>query len=75
MISVNDGAIDHVRDGTNGFLLNKPTEADDVSAMIHKALSLTEAERAAMGKTARQTMMALTWEAHLSKWMEVIAEL
>lgn len=74
LISVNDGAIDHVRDGENGLLLTNPTHADALREVIKKALSYDEVTRQAMGRAARETMMPLTWEAHVLKWMDVIGE-
>lgn len=75
LISVNDGAIDFIKDGENGFLLEKPTEAAPVLEVVQRALALGEEGRVAMGEAARQTMLPLTWEAHLHKWLDVIAEL
>ena len=74
LISVNDGAIDHIRDGANGLLLTNPTHADSLREVIHHALSQSEAARTAMGIAARETMLPLTWEAHLMKWMKAIDE-
>ncbi len=74
LISVNDGAIDLVREAENGFLLSKPTEVEAVRTIINKALSLGEDERLKLGMAARKTVQSLTWEAHLSKWLAVIQE-
>ena len=74
LISAQDGAIDLIRDGENGFLLPKPTDAGDVRKIVNKALSLGENERCRLGLAARHTVQPLTWEAHLSKWLQVIDE-
>jgi len=74
LISVNDGAIDLVRDGENGLLLTKPRDAGSVLATIQNALAMDEKTRRSLGELARETMMLLTWEAHLAKWMDVIGE-
>ena len=74
LISAQDGAIDLIRDGENGFLLPKPTDAEDVRNIVNKALSLGENERCRLGLAARHSVQPLTWEAHLSKWHEVIKE-
>jgi UDP-glucose:(heptosyl)LPS alpha-1,3-glucosyltransferase len=74
LISVQDGAVDHVRDGANGFLLRKPQDEQDLHERLQQAFSLDEDERAAMGQRARETMLPLTWEAHVNAWMRVIGE-
>ncbi len=75
LISVNDGAIDFIKDGENGFLLTRPTDEASVLETVKKALALGEEGRLAMGAKARETMLPLTWEAHLRRWLDVIAEL
>jgi UDP-glucose:(heptosyl)LPS alpha-1,3-glucosyltransferase len=75
LISVNDGAIDLVREGANGFLLGQPRDAASVLGVVRRALGVREEERGALGRGARETMLPLTWEAHLSKWLDVIGEL
>lgn len=75
LVSVNDGAIDLLRDGENGYLLSHPRDPVAVLTMVRQALATSEEKRRAMGIAARDTMLPLTWEAHLAKWMAVIAEL
>ncbi len=74
LISVNDGAIDHVRDGENGFLLHEPTNVEALRASLNQAFSLGESARAEMGARARETMLPLTWEAHVEKWMALLTK-
>jgi glycosyltransferase involved in cell wall biosynthesis len=74
LISVNDGAIDLVRDGENGFLLKEPTEPAAVLETVKRALASGEEGRARLGQAAREAVLPLTWEAHLHKWLAVIAE-
>jgi UDP-glucose:(heptosyl)LPS alpha-1,3-glucosyltransferase len=74
LISVNDGAIDFVRDGINSYLLGQPTDAEAVRSVIKKALSLPEQQRLNMGSAARETMLPLTWQSHIKKWLELIGE-
>ncbi|HSI63715.1 MAG TPA: glycosyltransferase family 4 protein [Candidatus Saccharimonadia bacterium] len=74
LISVNDGAIDLVRDGENGFLLKEPTEPAAVLETVKRALASGEEGRQRLGEAARETMLPLTWDAHLRKWLDVIAE-
>ena len=74
LISINDGAIDFVRDGENGFLLTQPQNAGFLAERLNNALALSEAERQQLGKAARETVLPLTWAAHLKKWDDVMAE-
>jgi glycosyltransferase involved in cell wall biosynthesis len=74
LISVNDGATDHVRDGENGLLLRHPQEAASVFSTIQQACAMEESKRAALGGAARATMLPLSWQAHLTKWFDVIQE-
>ncbi|MCE9519809.1 MAG: glycosyltransferase family 4 protein [Verrucomicrobia bacterium] len=75
LISVNDGAIDFMRDGQNGYLLGHPQEAVAVLATVRRALGTNAEERAALGVAARETMLPLTWEAHLSKWFDALNDI
>jgi glycosyltransferase involved in cell wall biosynthesis len=72
LISVNDGAIDHIRDGENGFLLHEPTNAEALRDSLNQAFRLSTDQRDAMGLRARETMLPLTWDAHVAKWMQLI---
>ena len=73
LISSQDGAVDHICDGMNGFMLNHPRDPEKLVHTIRQALDLTEAERQALGEAARETMEALTWEHHLSCWEKVFS--
>lgn len=75
LISVQDGAIDFIRDGQNGFLLKRPQHAETLLGDLRKALAMGESERAALGRAARETVLPLTWSAHLAKWQAAIAEM
>ncbi len=75
LISVNDGAIDLIRDGENGYLLNQPSDPSAVLSTVKKALTTEKAIYHKMSQTARETVLPLTWEAHLVKWFKVIREL
>ncbi len=75
LISVQDGAIDFIRDGENGLLLREPQNPEAIAAVIRQAMAMTEPEREAMGHAARKTVLPLTWQSHLEKWFEVIQEL
>lgn len=75
VISAQDGAVDHIRDGDNGFMLYHPAKVEELRARIVDAFAVPEAERAEMGSRARATMLPLTWEAHLDDWTRVIGNL
>ena len=75
IISAEDGVVDLLRDGENGLLLEHPRDPAAVLTQIRRALQMSEAERVALGTKARETVLPLTWDAHLKRWMDVIAEL
>ena len=73
LISVQDGAVDHVCDGMNGLMLFHPQDVAELTGRINRALSLSPEERHAMGSAAQETMQALTWERHISQWESLMA--
>ncbi len=74
LISVQDGAVDHVRDGENGFLMTHPQEPVRLHELLEKAFAVAEDQRAAMGRAARETMLPLTWDAHLAAWKKALVK-
>jgi UDP-glucose:(heptosyl)LPS alpha-1,3-glucosyltransferase len=74
LISTQDGAVDHVNDGENGFLMRSPRDPAAVHALLKQAFELDPDARAEMGRRARETMLPHTWEAHLAGWMPRIQE-
>lgn len=72
LISTHDGAVDHICDDMNGFMLHHPKDPKELASRTHHALSLSAAERQAISLAARETMQALTWEQHLRQWAEVL---
>ena len=75
IVSTNDGAVDHIRDGDNGFLMPHPQDASKLHGLLKNVFSLDEDQRADLGRKARETMLPLTWDAHLEGWMKAIREL
>ena len=75
IISVQDGAVDHVCDGMNGLMLFHPQDVPELTGRIQQALAYSDSERHAMGIAAQETMQALTWERHLSQWEELMTTL
>jgi UDP-glucose:(heptosyl)LPS alpha-1,3-glucosyltransferase len=68
LISVHDGAVDHVADGVNGLLLKEPGDAEALAAVMRRVLTMERAEQAALGQAAHQAMQALTWDGHVAQW-------
>lgn len=75
LISVKDGAIDLLQNGENGWLLEQPQDPASVLQSLQHSLKMSPEERAKMSQSARQTTLPLTWDAHIEKWLKVIAEL
>jgi glycosyltransferase involved in cell wall biosynthesis len=71
LISVMDGAVDHIQNEENGFMLYHPQQPVELAARIQEALALDETAREAMGRAARESVLPLTWEAHMAEWETV----
>lgn len=72
LISTADGAAELIQEGGNGYLLSQPTDAEAISETLRRVLSLTEDQRRNLGAAARQTVLPLTWAAHMGRWLELI---
>ena len=72
LISVRDGAVDHIGEGETGFLLREPDEGTAVGAVLRRALSLDESLRLQMGEESRARVTRLTWEAHIACWEKLL---
>ena len=72
IVSVMDGAVDHIRNGENGFMLYHPQQADELAKRIQEALDLGETQRTAMSQAAHATVLPLTWERHMAAWAGLI---
>lgn len=72
VISVQDGAVDHIRDGENGFMLYHPANPEELRRRLNQALATPEEQRLAMGAAARETMLPHTWDAHVADWMKLL---
>jgi glycosyltransferase involved in cell wall biosynthesis len=68
LVSVMDGAVDHIRNGENGFMLYHPQQSQELAARIQEALNLDATQREALSQAARETVVALTWEKHMAEW-------
>jgi UDP-glucose:(heptosyl)LPS alpha-1,3-glucosyltransferase len=75
LISANDGAMEFIRDGENGFVLPQPRDAASVLAVVRRARSTGEVARQRLALAARETMLRLSWDAHIEKWMTAIEEI
>lgn len=74
LVSVMDGAVDHVRNGENGLMLYHPQQPKELAARIQEALAFDAAAWQGLSAAARETVQALTWERHLEEWEGVMAE-
>lgn len=72
IISVMDGAVDHVRNGENGLMLYHPQQPQELAARIQEALAFDASAWQSLSTAARETVQALTWERHLAEWEEVL---
>lgn len=68
LISVADGASEFVRDGENAYLLQEPGSPACLEAAMRLALALDPEARGRMARTARATVLPLTWETHVASW-------
>lgn len=75
LISSCDGAVEFLRDGENGLVLPQPRDAASVLTVVRRALSTGEPARQRLSLAARETVLPLTWDAHLQKWMRAIEEI
>ena len=72
LVSVMEGAVDHIRNGVNGFMLYHPQQSQELAARIQEALNLDETQCEARSQAARETVVALTWEKHLAEWAALL---
>jgi UDP-glucose:(heptosyl)LPS alpha-1,3-glucosyltransferase len=75
IISAQDGALDHIHHEQNGLALYHPTKLPEVADRISRAMFMPEEQRLLMGQAARDTMLPLTWAAHMMGWTELFSEL
>lgn len=74
LVSVMDGAVDHVRNGENGLMLYHPQQPRELAARIQEALAFDAAAWQELSDAARETVLSLTWERHLEEWAGVMGE-
>ena len=72
IISANDGARQFIEDGRNGLQLPHPSDPDEIADKIRQMVGLSLTERQALAHAARETMLPLTWEAHVERWEKLI---
>lgn len=72
LISVMDGAVDHIRNEENGFMLYHPHQPAELAARIQEALSYDAAAWQSISAAARQTVISHTWEKHMQEWSELM---
>lgn len=74
IISAGDGAVEFIRNGDNGLILQNPGDPEELAGHLRQAIGFSSTERARMAAAARETALPLTWQAHLAAWMRAIEE-
>jgi UDP-glucose:(heptosyl)LPS alpha-1,3-glucosyltransferase len=74
IISVMDGAVDHVRNGENGLMLYHPQQSRELAVRIQEALAFDATAWQSLSTAARETVLPLTWEQHMQEWTELFGE-
>ena len=75
IVSAADGAAEFIDHGRNGFLLNDPTDPDQLRHHLEVVSSLAPITRAQIAEAARNRMLPLTWHAHVAQWEELFEKL
>lgn len=65
IVSVMDGAVDHIRHGENGFHLHHPKHPGELATAINAAIASEETHWQMLSNAARESVMPLTWERHI----------
>lgn len=73
LVSVMDGAVDHIRNEENGFMLYHPQQAEELASRIRQALDIGRDQWKSLSSAARATALPLTWERHMEEWAGVMA--
>lgn len=74
LISVHDGAVDHVVEDVNGLLLTQPEVPEVLADRLRYALQMEPEQRLALGRAAHEAMQGLTWERHVREWERLLAQ-
>jgi glycosyltransferase involved in cell wall biosynthesis len=74
VVSVMDGAVDHIRNEENGLMLYHPTQPEELARRLNQALSLGHEQWQTLSRAARETTQPLTWERHLQEWEGLMQE-
>jgi glycosyltransferase involved in cell wall biosynthesis len=74
LVSVMDGAVDHIRNEENGLMLYHPAQPLELAERLQQALALGQAQWQSLSQAARESALPLTWERHLHEWAEVMQE-
>lgn len=73
IISVMDGAVDHIRNGENGLMLYHPQQPEELASRIQEALAFDASSWQALSNAARETVLTFTWERHMLDWELLMA--
>lgn len=74
IISVMDGAVDHIRNGDNGLMLYHPQQPQELASRIQEALAMDNARWQEMSANARETVLPFTWDRHMREWQELLEQ-
>ena len=66
IISTADGARQFIENGSNGWLLDKPKDHLSLTGLVVNAIH--HDNLSSIGASARQSVLPLTWQAHLAAW-------
>ncbi len=72
IISVMDGAVDHVRNGENGLMLYHPRQPHELAGRIQEALDFDSPTWHLMSAAARETVLPFTWDRHMEEWSQLL---
>lgn len=72
LISVMDGAVDHIHNEENGLMLYHPQQPAELTVRLQEALALGNAKWQSLSAAARETVHSLTWEQHMQEWAGVM---
>jgi glycosyltransferase involved in cell wall biosynthesis len=70
VISSHDGAREFISHGVNGYRLEDPTDAEELTQHIAEALR----NQPSLAVAARATAMPLTWTRHVEQWLGLVAD-
>jgi UDP-glucose:(heptosyl)LPS alpha-1,3-glucosyltransferase len=68
IISTHDGARDFITQSQNGYLLQDPTNVEELTHLIQTGL----AQHQRLAPATRPTVLPLTWQRHVAQWLTLL---